>query len=320
MSRPFRSRLAKDFASHLDLRRALGRKYYNAEATLRRLDRFLAQRVPRARDLTLPVLEAWFATQPELRPQSRVAYLRIIRQFCLHRRRTVPDAFVPDRFQHPSIWPGRPAPRLPVVFTEQQVRELLRAALALPPSRGNPERGRTFFTLLLLLYATGMRISEAIGLSVSDIDFSAGTLLVRESKFFKTRLVPAATDVLQHLQIHVRASPPGPAQPVFQTGGHRYTHQYAGDVGRELLRTCGFKSGRGRVGPRVHDLRRTFAVHRIARWYADGAEVQSLLPALATYMGHKGIESTQHYATITGAIREQAGRRFERACAPADGR
>ena len=82
------------------------------------------------------------------------------------------------------------------------------------------------------------------------------------------------------------------------------------------IRTCGFKPARGHLGPRVHDLRRTFAVHRIARWYAEGAEVQSLLPVLATYMGHKDIVSTQHYATVTAAIRDQAGHRFERACAP----
>jgi integrase len=205
---------------------------------------------------------------------------------------------------------------MPFVFTEDQIRVLLRAALALPPSRGNPQRGRTFFTLILVLYATGMRISEAVRLRVSDIDFAAGTLLISESKFFKTRLVPVAKDVLERLRVHVRKLPKGFDQPVFQTSGRRYTLNYAKEIGCRLLRICGFKPADGHRGPRVHDLRRTFAVHRIERWYAEGAEVQSLLPALATYMGHKDIVSTQHYATVTAAIRDHAGRRFERACAP----
>jgi site-specific recombinase XerD len=63
-------------------------------------------------------------------------------------------------------------------------------------------------------------------------------------------------------------------------------------------------------------MRHTFAVHRIAQWYAEGADVQSRLPALATYMGHSSIESTQYYATVTAEILEHAGRRFECACAP----
>lgn len=317
-ARRFRSRLASDFAGHVELRRALGRRYRSPEAVLRQLDRFLARHFPSARDLSVPILAAWFASKPTLRPESRLAYLRTVRQFCLHRRRMAPHAFVPDRVQHRFLWPDRVAPRLPFVFSRQQLRELLAAALALPASRGNPHRGRTFFTLVLVLYTTGMRTSEAVHLRVDDINFATGILLVRESKFFKTRLVPVAKDVLRLLQDHVRDLPAGPEQPVFQTSARVYSLAYVGELGCRLLRTCGFKPAEGHVGPRVHDLRRTFAVHRIARWYAAGADVQSRLPALATYMGHKNIVSTQHYATVTETIGEQAGRRFERACAPSE--
>jgi integrase/recombinase XerD len=93
-----------------------------------------------------------------------------------------------------------------------------------------------------------------------------------------------------------------------------------GATGRQLLRDCGLKPAHGRAGPCLHSLRHTFAVHRIAAWYAEGADVQNRLPFLATYMGHKNIASTQYYATVTAEILEHAGHRFECACAPHPGR
>jgi integrase/recombinase XerD len=96
----FESRVAGDFAGYIALKRALGRRFVNEERVLRHLDRFLARRFPAVRHLSLPILEAWMVASPGLLPQSRAVRLRVVRQFCLHRRRTFPDAFVPDRIRH----------------------------------------------------------------------------------------------------------------------------------------------------------------------------------------------------------------------------
>jgi integrase len=250
---------------------------------------------------------------PGLLPQSRAVRLRVVRQFCLHRRRTFPDAFVPDRIRHRWLWPERVPRRVPFIFTKEQVRNLLGAALALPEGPNDSSRPRSFFTLLLLLYAAGLRLGEAVRLRVGDVDFAAGTLLIRETKFFKTRLAPVAPDVLHQLRLHVLAlhlprTPARAEQPLFQHDGRAYSIVTAGATGRQLLRAIDLKPARGRVGP--------LAVHRIARWYAEGVDVQSRLPSLATYMGHMSIDSTQYYATVTAEILEHAGRRYERACAP----
>jgi site-specific recombinase XerD len=323
--RPFAARLGGDFAGCLALKRALGRKFVNEEKVLRHLDSFLASRFPAARELSVQILNAWMAACPGLLPQSRAVRLRVVRQFCLYRRRMVPDAFVPDRIRHRWLWPPRVARCVPFIFTKKQVRDLLCAALALPDSPHRSGRPRTFFTLLLLLYTAGLRRSEAVRLRVGDIDFTMGTLLIRETKFFKTRLVPLAADVLRQLRLHVRAlrlprTLASLEQPLFQHDGRAYSVDCISATGRQLLRACGLKPVRGRAGPRLHCLRHAFAVHRIAQWYVEGADVQAQLPALATYMGHTGIGSTQYYVTVTAEILEHAGHRFEHACAPHEGR
>jgi integrase/recombinase XerD len=228
---------------------------------------------------------------------------------------------VPDRHQHRTLWPHHVSRRLPIILSKEEVRRLLRAALALPEGPGSKGRRETFFTILLLLYTAGLRRSEAARLRIGDVDLDAGTLLVRETKFFKTRLVPVAADVCKRLRRYMETmrllqTQATAAQPLFQRNGRGYSAATLTQTGAKLLRICGLKPERGPGGARVHDLRATFAVHRIASWYAQGADVQSRLPALATYMGHKNIISTQRYVAVTGELLKHAAGRFETACAP----
>lgn len=317
----FRSALGEDMVLYLKLKRAVGFKAKSIEKILCVLDRFLVCRFPDARDLSLPILEAWLANPLDLKAATRELRLTTIRQFCLYRQRTRPDVYVPDKQNAWKIWPRR-LPYKPYIFTTDEVKRLLRAALDLQPYRDNSHRPQTFFNLLLLLYATGLRISEAHALRVGDVNWSEGTLLIRESKFFKTRLVPVRQDLLESLRgyLTLRGLPTGPSSlgmPFFQREcGHHYALESLRTVGIRLLRSAGLKPAAGRIGPRLHDLRHTFAVRCIERWYADGRDVQNLLPRLATYMGHANIQSTQYYLTITDAILRHASDRFEQSCAP----
>jgi integrase len=317
----FKSPLAKDMRAYLELRRALGTKAVGMEEALRRLDAFIVREYPQTEDLSPTILAAWLADRT-LAPSTRAGRMGTIRQFCLFRRRTVPSAYVPDRQKDRTLWPVRVPRFRPYIFTDDEVKKLLQAALGVP-SRGTvPPRAQTFFTLLLLLYATGLRLSEAVGLRVGDIDWVEGTLLIRDTKFFKTRLVPVAPDVLAKLRRYqsLLRLPRGRASltlPLFQKEpGHGYCATTISQAGMKLLRTAGLKSRTGRLGPRLHDLRHTFAVKCVARWYTEGRDVQNLLPQLATYMGHTNLLSTQYYLNITVDILHMAGDRFERACAP----
>jgi integrase/recombinase XerD len=314
----FRSRFGHQMRQYLALKRALGRKYCGEEQTLRHLDRFLEAHFPGARDLSVEILDSWLQKGCRVQPRSRVTHLTRVRQFCLFRRRTISQAFVPDRRQHATIWPNHVSRRPPTILSHQDVAGLLRAAKTMP---GPVSLRETLFNVLLLLYATGLRRSEAVRLRVGDVDLDQGTLLVRETKFFKTRLVPVSASVLEMLKrqirsLHGRAA--RPSEPLFQLAGQPLDRGRVTKVFSDLMRAIGRKPLRGRAGPRLHDLRATFAVHRLEHWYVKGIDVQSRLPALATYLGHKSIISTQYYVTATAEMLRLAARRFERACAPGE--
>lgn len=170
--------------------------------------------------------------------------------------------------------------------------------------------------LLLLLYGTGMRIGEALRLHCGDVDLGNGILTVRGTKFYKSRLVPLGADVHAHLRVYLAL--PGRVdrddEPLFQSRLHRQVpRQVVEKRFRLLCNLAGVRREERRpYQPRIHDLRHTFAVHRLTEWYRKGDDAQALLPALSTYLGHVELHSTQRYLTMTPELLGEANRRFER--------
>ena len=170
--------------------------------------------------------------------------------------------------------------------------------------------------LLLLLYGAGLRISEALSLTLADLDAATGILTIRESKFYKTRLVPmspALTGIMAtHVAQRAKEHRTGPDSALFLSrAGTPVARHTAENVFSRLRVRAGVVRHDGRYQPRLHDLRHAFAVHRMVSWYREGADVQRLLPQLATYLGHINIASTQRYLTMTPELLHEASRRFE---------
>ena len=170
-----------------------------------------------------------------------------------------------------------------------------------------------------MLYTTGLRRGELLRLTVADFDRSEGTLLVRESKFHKSRLLPLSGDALCAIKA-VLQERQAKGLPLFMNspllwngygGTGRYTGGGFAQIVRDLLRTSGIRTAAGRL-PRVHDFRHTFAVHAVLRWYRAGKDVQAKLPALAAYMGHVSIASTEHYLHLVEELAAVASDRFHR--------
>lgn len=173
--------------------------------------------------------------------------------------------------------------------------------------------------LLLLLYGAGLRIGEALFLTLANVDLTAGILTIRESKFYKTRLVPMSpvlTGVLAtYMEQRAKEHPAKPDATLFLTrGGSPLLRHTAENIFSRLRVHAGvIRNDGGRYQPRLHDLRHyAFAVHRLVSWYRQEADVQRLLPQLATYLGHIHIAATQRYPTMTPELPHEAGQRFER--------
>lgn len=217
-----------------------------------------------------------------------------------------------DKAPLPAIVPKRPPTFVPYVYSHDELARLLQAAKSL--ERPSLEPG-TLHLILLLIYATGLRVGELVRLDRADVNLPECLMKVRQSKFGKTRLVPFAPQLQKALlEHHNRHSASGEGVPFFamRIGGRlkadTLRHYY-----RILCDQVGIsRSDGGRYQPRIHDLRHTFAVHRLISWYRQGADVQKLLPLLSVYLGHAHIRATQVYLSMTPELLEEAGNRFER--------
>jgi len=203
----------------------------------------------------------------------------------------------------------------PYIYSEDDIRRLLEAAAGRVRCNICTSTSRT---LLLLLYASGLRISEALNLDMADVDLEEGLLRIRETKFYKTRIVPTGMDLTQVLREYAlqrcKLSPIGPDAPFLLTRrGKRPSRAGAEEAFKQIREQAGVRRNDGaRYQPRLHDLRHAFALTRLLRWYREGADVQRLLPQLATYLGHVHITGTQRYLTMTPELLQQASLRFER--------
>jgi len=216
----------------------------------------------------------------------------------------------------PKYPPRFPPPHPPYIYSTAELKRLLRAADALSV-RVSTLHPLTYRTLLLLLYGSAIRIGEALALTLRDVDLTEGILIVREAKFFKTRQVPLGprlTCVLARYARHRRCLPLpcGEASSFFATcTGHAPIYGHVRIVFKRLRQCADIRcKGGPRRQPRLHDIRHTSATHRLIAWYRQGKDVQRLLPHLATYLGHKDIESTQRYLSLTPQLLRHASRRF----------
>jgi site-specific recombinase XerD len=222
----------------------------------------------------------------------------------------------------PKIIPKRPEPSPPYIYTTEELRRLLKATDTLETPLSILQ-AITFRTLLLVLYGTGMRISEALSLALKDVDLLDCLITVRESKFFKSRLVPIGSTLTKTLKAYVdkRTQLPCPAGDqsalfVSRTG-NTIGYDRVNDIWQILRKRADiYRKDKARYQPRIHDLRATFAVHRLISWYREGADVQRMLPLLSTYLGHQNIIGTQRYLPMIPELLDEARHRFEQYALP----
>ena len=221
-----------------------------------------------------------------------------------------------DRSPLPASQPKLPPQQSPYVYSPDELRRLLDATASLYVAHSRLQ-APMYRTLLLLLYGSGIRIGEALGLSLRDVDLSERIITVRNTKFFKTRLVPIGPKLARELAVHIERRrqlplPAGDDFPLFTTRtGRGWPYPHVITLFQRVRQVAGIDCPAGEPRPpRLHDIRHTAAVHRVLAWYRSGKDVQRLLPQLATYLGHADIKSTQRYLQMTPELLQEASQRF----------
>lgn len=309
----FSGPLAADFADFVATLEASASANKTTLTQLRALDRLTTQSPLPSGTIDETLARAWLVPCATRGPNTRRSRYYLLRRFCRFLAKRRPDTFVPGERLRPR---GRP-PKPPHIYSQEEVRLLLDGALALRDWRcwhPCPIRSKTMHAIILLLATSGLRISEALHLTLDDVDLDNGVLSIRQSKFRKSRLVPLSTGTVDALRryhrIRVAVAPAEPPTAFFISGrGTAYSTNCVQGMFRAIAIQAGLRGPKGR-GPRLHDLRATFAVTRLLEWYRDGDNVMARLPLLSTYLGHACVSNTEVYLNITMTVLEEANTRF----------
>ncbi|HNU11631.1 MAG TPA: tyrosine-type recombinase/integrase [Rubrivivax sp.] len=302
-----RSVLAGPIDAFVQYKRALGCKYATEAAALRLFDGYLvAKGLVHVDQIDAALLDAFFASRRRERARSHNHLVATVRRFFEWARlqgviEHNPVTSMPRRDN------GR---RIPYLFGLTDAQRLLDVARSLPTRSKAPHRALVYETAFALLYGLGLRVGEVTRLLVSDVRFDDATLLVRETKFYKTRLVPFGPRMAKRLASYIegRYGEHADAQaPLFSfTKRGAVCEGTISQTFHGLLPRLALDIPAGVCAPRLHDLRHAFAVGTLLRWYRSGVDPNTRLIHLSTFLGHADPASTAVYLTITEELLHEA--------------
>ena len=297
---------------YLAVRRSLGYDLRTSERVLRRFARFADD--AGARHVDTGLFLRWDASQPLARSSTRSARLGMVRLFALWLSSIDPAHEAPPR----GLLPDHTTRKRPYIYSEAEIENIIVAASELPSTYGM--RGLTCSTFFGLLAVTGLRISEALALDTGDLDAATGVLRVRHGKLGKERLLPLDPTVVDRLLVYTKERDRllgQPSNPLFvRCNGDRLSEWSArasfAQVGRAIgLRECERFKRHGK-GPRIHDLRHTFAVRTMIDWYRTGKDPAREMIRLTTWLGHAEPDHTFWYIEAVPELLELAMARATR--------
>lgn len=300
---------------YLAERRRLGFNVQTIAYSLRGFVRH-AEVVGRRGPLTIEVMTDWARrdSHGSNDPHTWARRLKHLRSFARWMRQFEPLTEIPDH----TIFGRIDERQAPHIYSEPEIVDLLAAARRLGPATA--PRGIVFETLFGLVASCGLRIGEALSLRNADVDLRRGMLLIRKAKFGKSRQVPMHPSTIEALRCYRRtldrAGEPAEPEAAFFIGtrgqrhgmplGTRQVHRVFAGLREQLV----WLNRGNHHAPRIHDLRHTFIVRRIAQWQAEGVDVDQAMLALSTYVGHAEVGNTYWYLSAAPELMAVTANRF----------
>lgn len=306
-NKPFKSPLGPCMQDMLDEKREAGYKMNALCDTFHQMDRLFVENGLDTVGLPENIVRLWTtrkAHENAYNHSKRIALLRQLGDYLL-------DKGLPVHL--PERPPSKRSHYAPYIFTRDQIRDILDAADSIQPHPLSPGR-QVFLPLIFrILYCCGLRSGEALSLKLDDVDLENGVLTIREAKFRKERFVPMSESLGVRLEEYVKVTPFRQGVPFLFASKNRrpYARRALYTTFRRLLFKCGISHGGRGKGPRLHDFRHTFAVHRLENWYRQGGNLAKQLPVLSAYLGHTEISGTIEYLHITLSLLPDIATRME---------
>jgi integrase/recombinase XerD len=300
--------LRQAVADYLAMRRGLGFKLRRADALLPDFVAHLER--CRARTVTCDLALEWAMRPPGAHPAWWVTRLEVVRGFASYLQAFDPSTEVPA----PELLRGRYRRATPYLYSQSDIARLFGATRKLCSS----QRAATLNTLIGLLATAGLRVGEGIRLDREDVDWHRRLLVIRETKFGKSREVPLHDSTLEALHAYARLRDRifrRATTPAFfvSTVGTRLFHENIYKLFQHAVRAAGLQPRSPRRRPRFHDFRHTFAITTLLAWYRAGEDVDARLPQLSTYLGHVDPAATYWYLSASPELLALTARRLERA-------
>ncbi len=306
----FTSSLADEMTHFVKLKQSSGSDYSSSAIKLLRFDNHLKSLGFEDKGLTRPIFQSYFEELAHLCGRGFSNHFSVLRQFSVWLNQHEIHSYVPEERRAVDRSHSRPA----YIFTRDEITTILQNSLDFS-AREQLIPG-LYCTLFSVLYSTGMRIDEALSLNHADYMKAEKLIHIREGKFRKERYLIISNSMADRLneysRIYESILTKEQDSPLFvniRKKRLRYHSAFTALV-KILKKSDIYK--KGDQGPRLHDFRHTFAVHRLQLWYKTEKDINSKLPYLSTYMGHVNISSTQVYLEAPGELLKSSNKRFYR--------
>lgn len=289
--------IIKDF---IEEKIAIGLKYTTQSNVLKEFDKFtIAENF--IGTLTKELVEKWISKRPNENLQNQRKRMWTIRQLALYMNRNGYKVYIPPR----EIYRTLKSNYIPYIFSKDEIRNIFKKSENMKFQKTSPHKHLVIPLLFKILYGCGLRITETLNLRLKDVDTNNGILMIRYAKFNHHRIVAMGNSLnkrcIDYIKIvHLKSN----LNSVFLANPNKkvYTAGIMYKEFRKVLWKAGISHGGRGKGPRVHDLRHTFAVHCLQNWVKDGVDIMALLPILSAYLGHSGLYATQQYLRLTAEV------------------
>lgn len=296
----------------ITFKRSAGFKYENEPKCLSRFCRFSEEQGITKLEISRPLAEKWIESREGEAVSTRSHRITCIRQFAIYLNHLGFDAYVV-----PEIKGLNRDSFIPYIFTHEQITTVIKAVDETEPWEVAKNMHLALPVIFRILYGCGLRVSEVVHLQYKDVNLEDGILTIREAKTDKDRFIPLSNSIKKSCIVYAEKIwwekdseyfflAPDRTMISTMTVYQRY---------RRYLEAAGISHGGKGKGPRLHDIRHTFAVHVLQKWIKDEVDLSAMLPILATYMGHKTVQSTAKYLRLTAEVYPDLMKKVESSCA-----